>query len=424
MLQLHVLLLQIFIILIMARLIGWLFGKISQPQVVGEIAAGILLGPSFLGWLAPNFFARLFPLESIGYLHTLSQLGLLLFMFQVGLDLDLRKLRGSGTVTWITSHASIIFPFVLGIILATYLYPRRADSNVPFLHFALFVGTATSITAFPVLARILAEYNLQQTRLGALAIMCAAIDDVTAWMILALVIFLVHTSTDSLPAWLMILGVALYVLCMWLLVRPAFARLASRFGAHEKVTRNFLSLLLLLLVVSAFITERLGIHALFGAFFAGLIMPKEKSFIRGVEVKLEGAVVLLLPLFFTYTGLRTRIGILESPSMWLDCLLVIAVAIVGKFGGASVAARLAGLPWRDSLALGALMNTRGLVELVVLNIGLDIGVIPPSLFTMMVLMALVTTVITLPLLRVIYVSKVRWKENTGSLSELVSEGLE
>jgi Kef-type K+ transport system membrane component KefB len=403
--SLQTLLLQLFVILLAARLMGWLFRRLNQPQVVGEMTAGILLGPSLLGWLAPEWFATLFPPESLRHLHTLSQVGLLLFMFMVGLDLDLRKLRDYRRVAWVTSHASIVIPFALGLLLATHLYSRLSDSSVPFLHFALFMGTAMSITAFPVLARILTEYNLQHTHLGVVAIVCAAVDDVTAWLILAWVVFLVNRSADALPLWLALFGVVLYIICMWIVVRPALARLAQRFEAKKEGTRNCLSLVLLLLIISACLTEWLGIHALFGAFLAGVIMPKDKGLFHAVEVRLEGAIVLLLPLFFTFTGLRTSIGILEGPMMWLECALVIAVAVAGKFGGASIAAYLAGMPWREAVALGVLMNTRGLVELVILNIGLDIGVIPPNLFTMMVLMALLTTAMTLPLLRLIYFSK-------------------
>jgi Kef-type K+ transport system membrane component KefB len=397
--NLPLLLIQIAVILFAARIVGCIFGKLGQPQVMGEMVAGILLGPSLLGWLSPGISAALFPPASLGFLNSLSQIGLLLFMFLVGAELDPEILRGRKHTAVVTSHVSIIVPFFLGTLLALYLYPRLSDNSVAFTHFALFVGTAMSITAFPVLARILTERNLLHGRIGAVTIACAAVDDVTAWCILAGVVLLVRSSSVTLPLWLMAFGTATYVGVMWFGIQRALRRLGTEFLKRKSLTQGMMSVILLLVFVSGWVTERLGIHALFGAFLMGVVMPKDQGFVRVLREKLEGlVVVLLLPLYFAFTGLRTSIGLLSGAEMWFYCALIIVVAIVGKFGGATFSARLSGMPWREAGAVGILMNTRGLMELVVLNIGLDIGVISPTLFAMMVLMALVTTFMTTPLL--------------------------
>ncbi|HYJ85576.1 MAG TPA: cation:proton antiporter [Pyrinomonadaceae bacterium] len=403
MLQITTLLIQIIVILLTARIVGWGFRKIHQPQVVGEMAAGILLGPSLLGWLAPDVFAVLFPLSSLGFLSTLSQIGLLVFMFLVGLELNPKLLRERARTALVTSHASILIPFLLGGLLALYLYPRLSDNGVPFTHFALFMGTAMSITAFPVLARILTERKLLSTPLGGIAIACAAIDDVTAWCILAGVVLLVRASSADNVLWVMVLGSVTYVGVMLYVARKALRHLEVKYKQREEVSKDMVAVILLIVFASSLATESLGIHALFGAFIAGAIMPKNRGFVRALTEKLEDiTLVLLLPLFFASTGLRTSIGLVSGTEMWFYCALIIGVAVVGKFGGASIAARASGMNWRESAALGVLMNTRGLVELVVLNIGLDIGVISPALFAMMVIMALVTTFMTTPLLEMIY----------------------
>jgi Kef-type K+ transport system membrane component KefB len=401
--NLTVLLAQIAVILLASRAVGLLFSKIGQPQVMGEMVAGILLGPSLLGWVAPKISAALFPAVSLGFLNSLSQIGLLLFMFLVGIDLNPRVLRKQKHAAIVTSHVSIIMPFFMGTLLALYLYPRLSDDRVAFTHFALFVGTAMSITAFPVLARILTERNLVRSRVGAMTIACAAVDDVTAWCILAGIILLVRASSVALPLWLTLIGTTAYVGIMLLATRRALQRLEIIYRARAALTQNLLGVILLLVLGSAWITERLGIHALFGAFLMGVIMPKRQEFVHAVKEKLESlTVVLFLPLYFAFTGLRTRLGLLSGPEMWFYCGIIIVVAVAGKFGGATFSARLSGMPWREAGAVGVLMNTRGLMELIVLNIGLDIGVISPALFTMMVLMALVTTFMTSPLLDLVF----------------------
>src|SRR6266498_663437 len=411
MLDLPTLLLQIGVILIAAQLVGRLFRKIRQPQVVGEMVAGILLGPSFLGWVAPGVSATLFPSASLDVLYGLSQIGLLLFMFLVGLALNPQILRGRVSSAVITSQVGIGAPFLLGSLLAMHLYPRLADSRVGFTHFALFLGTAMSITAFPVLARILIEQHLQRTHVGTVAIACAAADDVTAWCILAGVVLLVRVAAGTLPLWLTLLGTAVYVGLMVLVIRNVLRQFAVIYRRRGQITSDALALLLLMVLASAWLTEWLGIHALFGAFLVGAVMPKEPDFVDALKEKLEDiTVVLLLPLFFAFTGLRTSINLLSGAELWFWCLLIIVVAIMGKFGGATVAARMTGLTWREAGASGILMITRGLIELVVLNIGLEIGVITPTMFTMMVLMALITTFMTTPLLAWIYPPHLRQEE--------------
>jgi Kef-type K+ transport system membrane component KefB len=396
---LALLILQILIILLTARAAGWLFGKLHQPPVIGEMAAGLLLGPSLLGWLAPALSARLFPADSLSLLSALSQVGLLLYMFLVGLELDPQTLKGQGHAAVVTSHASILMPFLLGTLLALGLYPRLSDNGTAFTGFALFMGVAMSITAFPVLARILAARGLLRTRLGTLAIACAAVDDVTGWCILAVVVVIIRTEPGALPVGVMLLGLALYLALMWYGARRLLKPLEGSYVRQGKVTHHVLALALVAALASGWVTEQLGVHALFGAFLAGVVMPKHPGLVRHLIDKLESVlVVLLLPLFFAYTGLRTSLQLLDSPQAWFYCGLIILVATLGKFGGSMLAARLSGVSWRESAGLGVLMNTRGLIELVVLNIGLDIGVLSPALFAMFVVMALVTTFATSPIL--------------------------
>ncbi|MFN8474847.1 MAG: cation:proton antiporter [Anaerolineae bacterium] len=398
------LLLQIVVILVAARLVGGLFKRIGQPQVIGEMLAGILLGPSLLGWVAPNVYATLFPPASLGFLTALSQLGLILFMFLIGLELDARRLRERAGSAVVISQVSILAPFVLGVFLAVYLYPRVAEPGVPVSQFAIFMGVAMSITAFPVLARILTDRRLLRTELGMLAITCAAVDDVTAWCLLAAVVLFVHATDATTSLWFLVGGTIAYVLAMLFAVRPALRRLTLIYQRDGALGRGLLALILMLVLLSAWVTESLGIHALFGAFLMGAIMPKEHSFVATVSDKLEDlTVVLLLPLFFALTGLRMSVGLLNGWEMWVYTLLIIAVAVVGKLGGAMLAGRATGLTWHSAGVLGILMNTRGLVELVVLTVGLDIGIIGPTVFTMMVIMALVTTLMTTPLVDWLFV---------------------
>jgi Kef-type K+ transport system membrane component KefB len=394
---------QVATILIVARLIGWLFRKLHQPRVVGEMVAGILLGPTLLGWAAPGVSAALFPPASMGYLNALSQIGLLLFTFLVGLELDLEQLRKLGRVATTTSLASITAPFILGFLLATYLYPRLSDRGVSFTGFALFMSIAMSITAFPVLARILTERDLLRSKVGSVAITCAAVDDVTAWIILAGIIVLIRSSTLPLPLWAMLAGLGVFILVMLVVVRRALHRLVTFYERQGGFTHDTLAVVLLLVMASGWMTEFLGVHALFGAFLAGAIMPRHHELSRELLRRCEALIVtLLLPLYFAFTGLRSSIFLISGARMWFYCAMIIALAIIGKLLGSLIAARINGMSWREATAVGVLMNTRGLVELVILNIGLDLGVLSPTLFSIMVLMALVTTFMTSPLISWIY----------------------
>lgn len=392
------LILSVAIILLAARALGWIFQRIGQPRVVGEMTAGIILGPSLFGRFFPGAFAYVFPSSCLPVLTALSQLGLLLFMFVVGLEVDLERVVKQRAAVVLISNVSIVLPLALGVGLATALYPQFAGSQVSFSSFALFMGTAMSITAFPVLARILKERGLLGTDLGTTAISCAAIDDISAWLLLALLTAMVHASQSwhrlALTLFLLIAFVAL----MLFPIRRAASSLESLYRKHGAGV-ELISVLILILLVASFTTERLGVHALFGAFIAGLVMPKSEPMIAEIVERIESlSLALLLPLFFALTGLRTRVDLLTGGSLWGYAAAIIATAVLGKLAGAALAAKTTGMTWTDSLALGVLMNTRGLVELVILNAGLDLGVLSPALFTMMVLMALVTTFMTTPIL--------------------------
>ena len=390
-------LLALLTVTLAARALGWAFRRVGQPPVVGEVVAGILLGPSVLGRLLPEATAFLFPRDVLPLLGVLSQVGVILFMFLVGLQLDAGHLRERGRSVVAISHASIVVPFVLGSALALVLYPRVSTSDVPFTNFALFLGVAMSITAFPVLARILRDRGLDATRIGALAISCAAVDDVTAWCLLALV---AAVARHQAGAALVTAGLALaYVVFMFGVVRPLLRRLVRQVERSDAGVAGAVAAVLIGLVASALATEAIGIHAVFGAFFLGALVPHDCRLARELAGRIEDLViVLLLPGFFAVTGLRTQLGLVGDLDHWLLCLAILAVACLGKVGGAMAAARLTGLAWREAAALGVLMNTRGLMELIVLNVGLDLGLVSGTLFAMMVFMAIVTTVATGPLL--------------------------
>jgi len=398
---LAILLLQIITIILVARFFGWLFRKIGQPSVIGEMVAGIVLGPSLVGLYFPEYFSVLFPKESLGNLKFLSQIGLIFFMFVIGMELDLKALRNKANDAVVISHASIIFPFTLGIGLAYFIYHQFAPEGVEFLSFALFMGIAMSITAFPVLARIVQERGIHKTKLGTIVITCAAADDITAWCILATVIAIVKAG--SFVSSLYVIGLAIgYVFLMLKIVRPFLKRVGELKNSRQSLSKPVVAIFLLTLIVSAYTTEIIGIHALFGAFMAGAIMPDNAKFRSIIIEKVEDvSVIVLLPLFFVFTGLRTKIGLIDSPYLWKVTALIIIVAVVGKFLGSTLAAKFVGQNWRDSLTIGALMNTRGLMELIVLNIGLDLKVLSPEVFTMMVIMALLTTFMTGPALDLI-----------------------
>ncbi len=399
--SLSILIVQIIVILLASRILGNLFRKIGQPTVIGEIVAGIVLGPSLMGIFFPSAFGFLFPTESLGNIQFLSQIGLILFMFVIGMDLDLSALSKKATNAIVISHASIVFPFALGMGLAYFLYLQFAGHGIPFLSFGLFIGIAMSVTAFPVLARIIQERGWTKTSLGTMAITCAAADDITAWCLLAVVIAI--TKAGSLLGALFTIGMALlYIVFMIFAVKPILTKIGNFFPSEETMSKRVVGFFFIVLFISSYLTEIIGIHALFGAFMAGVAMPSNLNFRKFLIEKVEDvSMLVLLPLFFVYTGLRTQIGLLNDYQLWITCFIIIAVAVIGKFFGSALAARFVGLKWKESLSLGVLMNTRGLMELVVLNIGYDLGVLTPEIFSMMVLMALITTFMTGPALNLV-----------------------
>lgn len=381
------------VIVTAARAMGYLFTRfLGQPRVIGEVVAGILLGPSLLGRVAPDVSDVLLPGGAVPFLGFLAQLGVILFMFLVGLELDLGLLRNRTRAAVAISHSSIVVPFLLGSLLALWLYPQVATADVSFTHFALFLGVSLSVTAFPVLARIVTEQGLKNTTIGTLALTCAAVDDVTAWCLLALVTGAVSAQAGAgIQTLFLAVG---YIGAILLVGPPLGRRLAASSQAHAIV---FIGILL-----SALATEAIGIHALFGAFLVGVVIPRGSALAEGMRQRVEDvALVLLLPVFFAYTGLKTSIQLVSGAAAWTMCLVILLAACAGKIGGSMAAARFAGLSWKDGARIGVLMNTRGLVELVVLNLGLDLGIISPTLFAMLVIMAVVTTLATTPLLQLI-----------------------
>jgi len=395
-------LVEVLIVIALSRIVGLGFRWIKQPQVIGEIVAGIMLGPSLFGLVAPDLAAAVFPAEAVPFLNVLSEIGLIFFMFLIGLELNPKYLKSNLNTAILTSHVSILVPFSLGSLLALLLYPIVSNSSVSFTAFALFLGVAMSITAFPVLARIITEHNLQNTKLGTLALTCAAVDDVTAWCLLAVAIAVTRTNSmiGALPT---IFASLIYIAFMLIVVRWFLQRLSKHYNRTGRLTQLVLAGIYMGVVASALITEWIGIHLIFGAFLLGVAMPKNAGLTRELAEKTEDFVLIfLLPIFFAYSGLRTQIGLLNTPELWLLCATVLGVAIIGKYVGTYAAARVCGISNREASALGWMMNTRGLTELIVLNIGLSLGVISPLLFTMLVIMALVTTFMTSPLLEWTY----------------------
>ncbi len=389
---------EVILVIALSRLVGWGCRWLNQPLVIGEIVAGILLGPSFLGWLAPAWSAMLFPPQTMPFLNLLSQLGLVFFMFLIGLELDPKYIKGRLDLAVLTSTGSSLLPFLLAIGLSFLLYPLLSDSSVSFAAFTIFLGAALSITAFPVLARIITENNLQGTSLGTLALASAAVNDLTGWGLLAVAISIttVNSVTGAIPT----LGLSvLFIILMVGLVRPFLRRFATYYDRIGHLSQTLLAATYIIVLTSALVTEKIGIHLIFGAFLVGAIIPKHPGLVQELAQKTEDfALVVLLPVFFAYSGLQTQLGLLDQPKLWGLAALIVAAAIVGKVGGVYGSARLGGLPHHQAIALGCLMNTRGLTELIILNIGLSLKVISPTLFTMMVVMALVTTLITSPLL--------------------------
>lgn len=393
---LHVLL-ALALFIVAARVVGLLFRRLGQPPVIGEVISGILLGPSLLGHFWPSASAYLLPSDAVPFMSVIAQIGVLLYMFLVGVELNPSHFRRSPNTVLAISHSSIVFPFLLGSVLSLFLYPSFATSDVPFGVFLLFMGISMSVTAFPVLARILTDRGLHNTRLGTIALSCAAVDDVTAWCLLAFVVSV--AKVDMGDAVLTLASSILFVTFVLLVVRRFVGALARREEGKPEVGQGTMAMILVALLLCAFTAESIGIHALFGAFVFGAVVPHDSALARNLTKRLHDVtVVFFLPAYFAISGMRTEIGLVSGIEQWLVCGLIIVAASLGKFGGTFIAARVAGLRWREGAALGILMNTRGLIELVVLNIGLDMKVLSPTLFSMLVLMAVATTVATTPIL--------------------------
>ena len=411
--SLTILLLQIIVILLTVRVFSYLFKYIGQPGVMGEIVAGIVLGPSLLGYFFPEFSANLFPPESLDNLNLLSQIGLVLFMFVIGLELDFSVLKNKLNETLVISHAGIVVPFFLGVVAAIWVYEDYASGQTAFLPFALFIGICMSITAFPVLARIVQERNMTKTSVGMLSIASAANDDVTAWCLLAIVIALAKAGTFVSALYTIELTL-IYLVFMFLVMRPFLRKIGETYAYSEVINKTFVGFIFLILVLSSAITEIIGIHALFGAFIAGVVMPTNIGFRKVMMEKVEDvSLVFFLPLFFAFSGLHTEIGLINTPELWGVCLLFIVVAIAGKFGGCTLAARAVGENWKDSLIVGTLMNTRGLMQLVALNIGFEMGILTSEMFVVLLLMSLLTTFMATPMLSLVERIFSKQKESKG-----------
>jgi Kef-type K+ transport system membrane component KefB len=384
-------------VVVVGQVLGRLFQRIGQPPVIGEVIGGILLGPSLLGKVWPEASAFILPTNVGPFIAVIAQLGVILYMFLVGLELNPAVIRERAGKTIIISHASIAVPFVGGSALALFLYPRLSEDSVSYTSFSLFIGIALSVTAFPVLARILTDRRMHTTPLGVIALGAAASDDVTAWCLLAFVSGVAQASVSG--AMLTLAFTTVFVVLMIVIVRPILVALLRRYD-DIALTPAVTAVVFVAVLLSALATEAIGIHALFGAFLLGAIIPHDCKLAHAFSQKVEDVVtVLLLPAFFASVGMRTEIGLVSGLNNWLICGLIILVAAAGKFGGTYLPARMTGLDRHNAAGLGALMNTRGLMELIVLNIGLELKVISPTLFAMMVIMALATTLSTGPLLR-------------------------
>ena len=386
-------LLQLVVILVVVQIFGYLCGRIGQLWVIGEILAGLALGPSLLGAFWPGLKIQLFPAAALPTLQTLGDIGLVLYMFSLGARLDTHLMLRQSRTAIVTSISTILLPLLSGALLGFFLYPGLAGQHANLVSFILLVGTAMAVTAFPVLARLLAEKDMLGTRVGMLALTCAAIDDVIAWCLLATVVALIHAR--GLTSLLLTIGLTiLFIGFMLGILRPLLAYVDRSIQSKQVLV----ALSIILLLLSAYATNAIGIHPVFGAFLMGIILPRRTVFIEQVRSLDQVNNLLFLPLFFVYSGLRTQIGLISAPALWLICLLVLAVACAGKILSGSLSVRWMGESWRESLSLGVLMNTRGLVDLIVLNIGLDLGVLSPTLFAMLVIMAIVTTMMASPLL--------------------------
>jgi Kef-type K+ transport system membrane component KefB len=389
------------VILAAARLFGYLFRWLGQPQVCGEIAAGLILGPSLLGGLAPDLFSRVFTPSATPFFVIMSQVGLILLMLIIGLEFDLSHLAGRGRSAAAISLVGIAVPFGLGLAVGAAIHPYVAEGINP-LGFALFIATALSITAMPVLARIMLDLNILKSPIGSIAITAAAANDVLGWTMLTVVASIVRSQFSFGTAALTILEISAWVAFVFFAARPLLKRWAQwTMRVNDgKLSMAAFTVLISVVFVSAVVTNLIGVFSIFGAFLIGAALSDEKELKEAVLIRLRDfTTAFFLPVFFAYTGLRTHAGSLTSPLMWGLCFVILAAAIVGKLGGCTLAARWTGSSWREAFTIGALMNTRGLIELVVINLGYELGVIPLSVFFMLVVMAVVTTYMTTPVVR-------------------------
>lgn len=394
-------LIQLVVIIGASRLFGAIFRNLGQPQVCGEIAAGLLLGPSLFGGMFPSLFKSIFDPSVSSIFNVMSQLGLVLMMFLIGLEFDFSHVKEHRRAALSISIAGIVIPFALGFALGEFMHPRLHLAGSAFT-FSLFMAAAMSITAIPTLGRIMIEMNIQRTRIGSLTISAAAVGDAAGWIIVALITAIARSTFDPSKFGLMVAEVFAFALIMMFAVRPMIIHWSRRMQAKSAgtLTLDSLAILLIVIFLSGAATNLIGIFSIFGAFFLGAVLYDQIELVAAIRRRLSDFVtVFFLPIFFTYTGLRTDIGSMEGSELWMMCGLVLLAATAGKFGGCLIAARANGFPWRESSIMGVLMNTRGLMELIVINIGYDLGIIPKSVFFMLVLMAVITTYMTAPILR-------------------------
>lgn len=397
--------LQMAFILAVCRMTAWVFMKIGQSRVVSEMIAGVLMGPSLMGWMFPEFSAYLFPAESKPILFSVAQLGLVLYMFLIGVEFDVDLIRKRVRSAASISIAGIVAPFLLGGTLAYFIAhdPQLFAEKTTSLEAVLFMGAAMAITAFPMLARIIFEQGLTKTSLGTLALAAGSIDDMAAWCVLAVV--LASFNSDWSIAFLAIGGGIFFAIVCLTLVRRLLQPMGERVEKSGVISPDMLVFTLMMVMLGAWFTDFIQIYAVFGAFIMGVAMPRGKFATELHRTMYPLTVALLLPVFFVYSGLNTKIGLVNTPALWGLTALVLLVAITGKGVACYLAARLSGEPHKEAMGIGTLMNARGLMELIILNIGLERGIIEPTLFTIMVLMAVVTTLMATPIFERIYGKK-------------------
>lgn len=395
---LHVLI-QLVVILAAARIGGWVMGKFGQPQVVGEIMAGLVLGPSLLGNFAPDLVEFVFPQDAAVVFRALSELGLLLLMFLIGLEFDFSHLRHVGRTAGGVAAAGILLPFAMGAALAWWIHPMVA-ADVSRSGFVLIVAVALSITAIPILGRIMMDFNIHRTRIGTLTITAAAVDDAIGWILLAGVSAAIHGSFEIMPIVQMVALTIVFVFACWFVVRPLVTRIMDRWIKGADLPPAGLAAVLVTVLLAGITTNVIGIFSIFGPFVLGAVLSGHHEFREAITRRLRDFVnVFFLPIFFTYTGLRTDVGQLGTAQHWLICGLVLVVAMFGKMAGSGLAARVGGLSWRECGCVAVMMNTRALMGLIAINVGRELGVMPDSVFCMLVIMAIVTTLVTSPVLR-------------------------